>query len=134
MTVPEGRISLSPQQGDEHEWSYLQPVVDAERSWGNRSTTADFAPVGRGEGWLLMFKQPLHIDRLREKFLFPDFVDVIDDEPRTAIVDTRFPFQGFSIEGDIPLGWVQGASPSGYVRDTSLITRLLLRMSRAPRD
>jgi hypothetical protein len=129
VTVPDGRIPLSPQPDDEHEWTYLQPVVDAERSWGNEPTTAAFAPVGKGEGWLLLFRRPLHVGRLRDRFVFPDFVEIIDNEPRTAVVDTRFPFQGISIEGDIPLGWVRGASPSGYVRDTSKITRLMLRLS-----
>jgi hypothetical protein len=127
MSRPDGRIPLSPQPGDEHEWTFLLPVVKAERSWGNRTFTPEFQPAGRGEGWYLMFREPLHINRLRDRFLFPDFVRLIDDEPRTAVIDGRYPYQETSIQGGIALGWVSGDSPSGYVRDTSRITRLLLR-------
>ena len=133
MSGPDGRIPLSPPQpGDEHEWTYLQPVVDAELSWGNIAD-GGFRAVGHGDGWTLSFRKPLHMDRLRDRFLFPHIVELYDVEPRTEVIDTRFPYQEIRITGDIPLGWVRGDSPSGYVRDTSRITKLILRLSRTGR-
>jgi hypothetical protein len=127
VTEPDGRIPVGPQPGDEHDWSYLRPVVDAERSWGNEPL-GDFTPVGRGEGWSLHFRDPLHVARLRETFRFPDFVSLVDDEPRTEVVDTRFPYQEIRIHGGRPPGWVPGDSSSGYVRDDSRLGRLVRRL------
>jgi hypothetical protein len=130
VTTPDVRVPLSPQADDPEDWTYLQAVVEAERAWGN---TADhgFRLIGRDRGWLLLFDEPLHIDRLRDTFQFPEFVELVDIEPRTAVIDTRYPYQEIAIEGGVPLGWVSGSSPSGYVRDTGLMTRLLRRLSSA---
>jgi hypothetical protein len=133
MSDPDGRIPLSPPQpGDEHDWTYLQPVVDAELAWGNVAN-GGFTPHGRGDGASLTFRKPLHMDRLRATFLFPDIVELYDVEPRTEVIDTRFPYQEIRIRSDIPLGWIRGDSPSGYVRDPSRITKLMLRLSRGGR-
>jgi hypothetical protein len=127
VSGPDGRVPLAPKPGDEHDWTYLQPVVDAETSWGNEAD-GGFRAIGHGDGWTLTFRHALHVDRLREMFEFPDFVTLVDLDPVTSVVDTRFPYQEIAIHAAIPPGWIRGDSPSGYVRDDRRSSRFVRRL------
>ena len=93
MTPPDGRRPLEPRPDDPHPWTYLEPVLEAERGWGNpqRSIQQD------KNGWLMIYmSRPLHIERIRDLFIFPDEVKVTDSGSDTAIVD---PSRDLIIEG-----------------------------------
>lgn len=124
MTAPGGRIPLTRQPDDEHAWTYLQPVADAERSWGN-PPVGEFALDHHTMWWTLDFTQPLHIDRLRDTFAFPDGVELIDEGPRTSVVDGD---QTVSLDGARRPGFRRAATPSGYEKDDSRSSRLVRRL------
>ena len=72
MSAPRGRIADESTDGTVH--GHLQPVVDAEREWGNVSR----------RGWehdhdtwfTARFLHPLHLERLQAEFDFPEHVRI----------------------------------------------------------
>jgi hypothetical protein len=52
-------------------YAHFLPIIEAEKSWGN-SVVGDFYYRPREGEWAAVMARPLHLDRLREKFDFPD--------------------------------------------------------------
>jgi hypothetical protein len=67
-------------------YSHLAPVLDAELEWGNRAP-GGFCELPDG-WWAATFMQPLHLDRLRAAFDFPDHIRVgRNNEGTTFVID-----------------------------------------------
>jgi hypothetical protein len=59
-----------------HDYAHLEPIVEAELSWGNRI----FSNWGRTDKLLddrtLALRDPFHVDLIRQTFRFPDSVQM----------------------------------------------------------
>lgn len=72
--------------GSPQPWSHLEPVVAAELSWGN-TVLRPFRYESHGT-YDLDVGAPLHLDRLRERFAFPDHIALGEnDSGQTWVVD-----------------------------------------------
>jgi hypothetical protein len=121
--APEGRRPLVRTAGDAHVWSYLQPVIDAERSWGNKPQ-GDFE-LDRNGWWSMHFPEPLHVGRLRDTFSFPEGVELHDAGPRTSVVDA---VNEVSLDGTRRHGYRPAATASGYEKDDSRLSKFVRRL------
>lgn len=66
MTAP---VVLADRGEPDRPYSHLLPVVEAEASWGNRPL--DEFREGKDGVWYVIMQRPLHLDRLRDSFVFP---------------------------------------------------------------
>lgn len=74
---------------DDTAYGHLLPVLEAELSWGNRCR-GGFTWTAQDGGWFADLDRPLHVDRLREVFEFPEHIVVSQDaRGRTSVLDRR---------------------------------------------
>jgi hypothetical protein len=70
MTRP---VVIADSGGPDRPYSHLLPIVEAEESWGNRVRS----PFQRDrDGWRMSMEHPLHVDQLRNAFVFPPHIEV----------------------------------------------------------
>ena len=55
----------------EFPYAHFFPIIEAERSWGN-DIFREFSYEPREGEWAASMRRPLHLDKLREEFEFPD--------------------------------------------------------------
>lgn len=56
-------------------YAHFLPIVEAEKSWGNR-ILSDFVYSPREGDWSAGMARPLHIEKLRDEFEFPETIDL----------------------------------------------------------
>lgn len=96
-------------------YSHLVPVLDAELGWGNRAP-GGFCELPDG-WWAASFMQPLHLDRLRAAFDFPDHIRVGRNDDGTTFV----------IDGDNRVRLVSPGPRASRGGRPSLLSRMLRR-------
>lgn len=64
-------------------YAHFLPIIEAEKSWGN-AMLGDFHYEPREDHWFASMTRPLHLDRLREKFEFPENIKLYEGPARPA--------------------------------------------------
>lgn len=64
-------------------YAHFLPIIEAEKSWGNR-LSGDFSYDRQYGEWVAWMAHPLHLEKLREKFEFPDNIKLYAGPARPA--------------------------------------------------
>jgi hypothetical protein len=118
MTSDDPRRPIAPHGDSDRPYGHLEPIVEAELSWGNRIEYNWRRTDKLLDDRTLTLQLPFHIDLLRQTFRFPRNIVLsamlprpgyrpnrgrllIDDMDQYATIDSPHP-EGWTEEGELP--------------------------------
>ena len=87
MTASPHKQRLVPAAHHEEAWRSLQPVVEAELSWGSRLEVPWSYDV-HNDTWTASLQGPLHVERVRERFELAEGIKLEHRLPGWSVMDT----------------------------------------------
>ncbi len=83
------RVRIADSSSDGTRYGHLLPVLEAELRWGNE-TRHGFEMAPSDQVWSARLRHPLHLDRLRAEFDFPEHIEVgRRDNGDTYVFDSK---------------------------------------------